>query len=89
MFILWAPTYVSCNVPRIRQSWCSLDPGVRTFMTGYDTTKLIEYGADEPKTINKYYKRLNKIKSCKKYAWYKRYASRIYEKMTNKVADLH
>jgi transposase len=89
MFLLWVPEYRCQKLSTNRNSWCSLDPGVRVFQTGYDTKNIIEYGVSEAKLIRKYYKRLEELKEFRKRGWYKKFTSRIYEKMTNMVSDLH
>lgn len=64
----------------------ALDPGVRTFLTGYDSNQnYCEIHTD----IRKYVKRLDKVAKFKNERWYKKYTNRIKDRIDHKVDDLH
>lgn len=72
---------------------CGIDPGIRTFLTVYSDSDVVEIG----KNINfdKYYKKIDKINSnfskksflgsCR----YKKAMTRIHDKISNRVKDMH
>lgn len=41
----------------------ALDPGVRTFLTGYTGSSVVEYGNDIPSTLTRHYVRIDKTKA--------------------------
>lgn len=69
----------------------SLDPGLRTFMTGLTEDETIKIGTNVNKDIKKYVTRLNKINDNKKIPKKikKKNEEMINRKIYNKVNDLH
>jgi putative transposase len=74
----------------------ALDPGVRTFMTGYDGEKIVEFGGGDLGKIQRLCNYLDKLMSRIDFSEAKRQrramrkaASRIREKIQNLVKDLH
>jgi putative transposase len=74
----------------------ALDPGVRTFMTGYDGEKIVEFGGGDLGKIQRLCSHLDRLMSRIDFSEAKRQrrsmrkaASRIREKIQNLVKDLH
>ncbi len=76
-----------CN----RKNIISLDPGIRTFMTGFSNIKCIGIGDNLKENIKKYIKKIDKIKRSKNVSKQKikKVESRCYRKIENKINDLH
>ena len=77
-----------------REHSCGIDLGVRTFATVYSPNKTLEIGTNLTLVIDKYNKKMNKIKSDKdlKIITDQKYKKLLYKygnKMRNKVDDLH
>jgi putative transposase len=77
-----------------RESKCGIDLGVRTFATVYSNNKTLEIGSNTNKQIDKYNKKIDKIKSHfeQKTATKKQYDKVIYKygnKLRNKIDDMH
>jgi transposase len=77
-----------------RENKCGIDIGVRTFITVYSNNKCIEIGTNLCSQIDKYNKKLDKLKSNfelnkitdKKY---KKTRIKYQDKINNKVIDMH
>ena len=72
----------------------SLDPGIRTFQTGYSTNKCVEIGTNLKSTIKKHLDKIDKIDKIKNDDTInKRTKNKIkkknYRKISNKIDDLH
>jgi transposase len=64
----------------------ALDPGVRTFLTGYDSNQnYCEIHTDIKEDV----KKLDRVAKFKKERWYKKYTNRIKDRIDHKVDDLH
>ena len=77
-----------------REQNCGIDLGVRTFATVYSPNKTIEIGTNLTPVIDKYNKKMDKIKSDRdlKILSHEKYNKLLYKygnKMRNKVDDLH
>ena len=77
-----------------REKYCGIDLGVRTFATVYSPKNTLEIGTNLTSTIDKYNKKMDKIKSDKDLTImteqkYKKILYKYGNKMRNKVDDLH
>lgn len=72
-----------------RKRECALDPGIRTFQTCYDKKSCISLGTGLDETFVPLFKRIDKVAKFKNKPWYKKYTSRIYQKIQNKKDELH
>ena len=77
-----------------RENNCGIDLGVRTFATVYSPSKTLEIGTNLTLIIDKYNKKMDKIKSDKdlKIITEEKYKKLLYKygsKMRNKIDDLH
>ncbi len=73
---------------------CSIDPGVRCFLTTYSKNGCYEIGNKIKDTFKPVYKKIDKITSLKgkekiSENKYKKAITKVYEKMTNKIKDMH
>lgn len=87
---------VDCNnkINVFREEKCGIDIGVRTFMTIYSKNKCIEIGKNICNSIDKFNKKLDKLKShleLKKLTEkkYKKTRIKYQEKINNKINDMH
>lgn len=72
-----------------RWNTCSLDPGMRTFQTVYsDNGAWYSIGDDNP-DIKTLISRVEAVADHKDKQWYRKYTSRLREKIRNKIKDLH
>jgi IS605 OrfB family transposase len=75
-----------------RYSKCGIDIGVRTFLTVYSPEETYEIGTNTNKIIDKYNKRLDKIKSNENKMSKEKYERLYYkysDKLRNKINDMH
>ena len=77
-----------------REKYCGIDLGVRTFATVYSPSKTLEIGTNLTSVIDKYNKKMDKIKSDKdlnilSQEKYKKLLYKYRNKMRNKIDDLH
>ena len=77
-----------------KENKCSIDPGVRTFLSVYSKNGCFEIGNKIKETFKPFYKKLDKITSLKgsekiSEKKYKKAITIVYEKMTNKIKDMH
>jgi IS605 OrfB family transposase len=84
------------NINKIveREEYCGIDLGVRTFSTVYSPNNSLEIGTNLTSTIDKYNKKMDKIRSDKDLTIlteqkYKKILYKYGNKMRNKVDDLH
>ncbi len=68
---------------------CSLDPGVRTFQTVYDKKDYYNMGNEIKKDITIILDKLDKVSHFQGKKWHKKYETRLYSKLKNKINDLH
>ena len=61
---------------------CVLDPGCRTFQTGYTSNKVLELGNGTTSRISYYLRKIDKSKDKKEY-------HRLQKKLKNKIDELH
>lgn len=88
-FTLFMP-YDKINKKKVkRNKICALDPGIRTFQTVYAPSGQTYQFGDEKNIIRKNIDRIEKVRLLKDKAWYKKYVSRLREKLKNRIADLH
>jgi transposase len=85
-FVLFVPTIIPIR-NFDRKPTCSLDPGLRTFQTGYDKKKTFDIGNGISDIIKPIVKQINE-KKCN-LSWYKRLSKRLYDKIKHTVDDLH
>ena len=71
----------------VRKALCSLDPGIRTFQTGYDTDSSFKIEDDLGQRIRGYARRLNRM-NCRD-AWYKKLSRRLHDRIRHIVDDVH
>ena len=74
-----------------RSKFVSLDPGIRTFMTGITPNKVVEIGNNIGNKIRGYLKRLDRVKANENISdkLKKKIEMRCYRKITNHVDELH
>ena len=88
-FILFVPVKKCTYKVKNRSDSCSLDPGLRTFQTVYSKGNCYKFGNNAIKEIKPLISRIENKKKFEGTKWYKKYSSRLYEKMYNKISDLH
>ncbi|XWV26694.1 putative transposase [Tupanvirus soda lake] len=92
-YTLSVPKYIEPKEYETRNLICGIDPGVRTFLTVYSKEDVYQIGNDID--FNKYFykiDRLNQIcdsKESKQTRKYKRAIGKVYDKINNKVKDMH
>jgi transposase len=77
-----------------KENKCSIDPGVRTFMSVYSKGECFEIGNQTRETLKPVYKKIDKLAALKdtekiNEKKYKRAVTKIYEKISNKIKDMH
>ena len=77
-----------------RNQYCGIDMGIRTFATIYSTNKTEEIGTNLISKIDKYNKKMDKIKSDKDNnilteIKYKKILNKYGNRMRNRIDDLH
>lgn len=77
-----------------RNQYCGIDMGIRTFATVYSTNKTEEIGTNLISKIDKYNKKMDKIKSDKDNnilteIKYKKILNKYGDRMRNRIDDLH
>lgn len=68
---------------------CSLDPGIRTFQTVYDKKDYNNIGEDIEHEFKPILDKLDKVAMFQGKKWHKKYETRLYSKLKNKINDLH
>ena len=82
-FYLYVPEKISQNKLCNNKKIISIDPGVRTFLTGYTNDKhVLEIGSNVYKKIKRCHKKIKKINNSKK-------SAKTERKIQNLVDDLH
>lgn len=75
-----------------RQKKCGIDPGVRTFLTTYDTSNVFEIGTNTKEPIDKILKKIDKLNTNKesmKTKTFEKAYMKYTAKMQNKIDDMH
>ena len=67
----------------------SIDPGIRTFITGYSNEKTVKIGTNLYETVKKDLEKIDKINTFKVNHSLKNKIKRLYERIKNRVNDLH
>jgi len=88
-FVIYMPYDKQTNKQVKRNKICALDPGIRTFQTLYSPSGITYQFGDEKNIIRKNIDRIENVKNFKLKSWYKKYVSRLREKLKNRIADLH
>ena len=88
-FTIYVPYEKKTEVKLNRNDICALDPGIRTFQTLYSPEGITYQFGDENDIIQKDIDKIEKVKEFKDKSWYKKYTSRIRERIQNRIADLH
>lgn len=88
-FTLYIPYDKKVNGSFVRYNVCALDPGIRTFQTLYSPSGLTCKIGDDNQIIKKNIDKIEKVKELKDKNWYKKYVSRLREKLKNRINDLH
>lgn len=93
-YYIISPFEKNLNIAVKREDKCGIDLGVRTFATVYSPSQTLEVGTNLLPEIDKYNKRMDKIKSDKDLKLlsenkYKRLKDKYGNKMRNKIDDLH
>jgi len=88
---LYIPEEIKTEIKEKKKEIISLDPGLRTFMTGVSQNKKIEIGTGINSKIEEYITRINKIKENEKISKKikKKNEIKINRKIENKIEDLH
>ena len=87
-FCIFIPYEKTTKLDVSRYDVCALDPGIRTFQTLYSPEITYQFG-DNKGVINKNINRIEKVSVFKNKQWYKKYMSRLREKLKNRITDLH
>lgn len=66
-----------------------IDPGIRTFMTGYSNNKKVKIGTNLYETVKKDLDKIDKINTFELNHSLKNKIKRLYERIKNRVIDLH
>lgn len=82
-FILFVPNDKVARIVEGRKEICSLDPGARTFQTGYDKEQFFEFGTTTGTKIKKLLAKIHKNPSKKKFC------RRLRSKIHHIVDELH
>ncbi len=92
-FIMFIPIDHDGYECQERKPFIALDPGIRTFQTGYDREKIVSIGEKEGHKIQNLIERINKVtkyeKKYKNKAWYKKYIRKKWLRIQNIRDDLH
>src|SRR3972149_149104 len=72
-----------------REEICSIDPGIRTFQTLYSKKYISEFGKDIYKEIGTKIDKIENKKENEGTKWYRKYSTRLYDKIKHKIEDLH
>ena len=89
-FTLLSPISINQIKKHNKKETISLDPGIRTFQTGYSNNKCVEIGNNLRNTLLKYIKKIDSIKKSSKSKKIKKKVERKnYKKINNCVNDLH
>lgn len=68
----------------------SLDPGLRTFQTCYDSNaKVYEFCTNYREKIHSLFNKIHRISEDAGTKWHKKYTSRLYRKISNITDELH
>jgi len=88
---LFIPEEFETEIKIKKNEIISLDPGLRTFMTGITQKRKVEIGSGINNSIEEYIKRLNRIKEndCIPDDIKKRNERMINRKIENKITDMH
>ena len=88
-FFLYYVTDVTVKVSK-KNKQIGLDPGIRTFLTGYSNNHCLKIGDNLYDTIKGHIKKINEINKTElKPSIKKKIERKHYSKITNKVDDLH
>jgi len=87
-FLLYIPYEKKYEKKILRREVCALDPGIRTFQTVYSPDSVYHIGSNTSE-IESLSQRIEEVKEYEDKRWYKKYTSRLYTKIRNKVKDLH
>ena len=93
-YYIISPFDKNINKVVVREDYCGIDLGIRTFATVYSPKNTLEIGTNLTSTIDKYNKKMDKIKSDKDFRIiseqkYKKILYKYGNKMRNKIDDLH
>lgn len=90
-FILLNPIKIEQIKLHKNKDTISLDPGIRTFQTGFSNNKCIEIGNNLKPKIKKYLKKIDRIKENTNVSIKikKKIEKKCYKKIENAVDDLH
>lgn len=85
-FYLYIPKEKNIKEIRERDKWCSIDPGVRTFLTGYSNHHIFKICNNVKEKIES---KLNKLDKIDKYLGRKKTYFKTQYKIKNIIDDLH
>ncbi len=71
------------------KNYISIDPGLRTFLTGMSNNEIIEIGINKNSKLDNYIKKIIKIQSLKKYNRKKHKLITLRRKIKNYVSEMH
>lgn len=87
-FTLLVPTEISCSKPYNNSSFISIDPGIKTFLTGISNKNIYKIGDNLTTTIKNNLTKIDKLASINNKKSRKQIES-IKMKNYNKITDLH
>jgi putative transposase len=88
-FVLYVPYIVETVSENQKNDYISIDPGIRTFLTGYSSNKVVEIGTNLGKKVTQYLHKIDNVSKNGNKQQIKKVKYRCYQKIDNNITDLH